>query len=553
MHRPPDRKTLLNLVLAAASPAIAGMRLPFHWRSFMSRAPWPMVSGRSVVRRGLAFWLLAALTAMAAPGCGAKPKAAPSVATPPSVQLIQPPTRNIIRVVSQPSFVESFERTSIFPKLAGFIKEWKVDIGDQVKKGDILATLFIPELVEDLETKKADVELAKVQIDLALKMVTVQEADVKSARAHLDETKADLEKYQADFARWGSEVERLTSEVQKGVIDPQILLESTNQHKAAKAARDSAEASILKAKADVLSQEAATAKAKVDVMVARARLAVAQSDERRLNALVGYITLTAPFDGVVVVRNANTGDFVLPERGDPTASERSPNLSPSGSAPVYVVERTDKVRIFVDIPERDANHVHIGSKASVVVKAYRGKPISATVTRTAWTLNVKSRTLRAEIDLPNPEGLILPGMYAYGKVVIERPGVRALPLAALTYNGDQTFCWKYEKGKAVRTAIQTGISDGEWIEITNVQLPPAPNGDDPWMPIDGSEQVILGDLTVLADNEPVQVVPAATATEVAGTSAKPAAKPGDPPVNKSAPDGLGEASNASAKAAGTKF
>ena len=136
-----------------------------------------------------------------------------------------------------------------------------------------------------------------------------------------------------------------------------------------------------------------------------------------------------------------------------------------------MVDRTDIVRIFVDIPEQDANYVHIGTKATVLAKAYRDQPIPGTVTRTSWALNVKSRTLRAEIDLPNPDSQLLPGMYAYAKVIIERPGVRALPLAALTHSGEKTFCWKYENGKAVRTEIQTGVSDGEWIEVTNRQLP----------------------------------------------------------------------------------
>ena len=94
-------------------------------------------------------------------------------------------------------------------------------------------------------------------------------------------------------------------------------------------------------------------------------------------------------------------------------------------------------------------------------------------------LNVKSRTLRAEIDLPNPKSQLLPGMYAYAKVMIERPGARALPLSALTHTGDKTFCWKYEDGHAVRTEVQTGISDGTWIEVTNCQLPPAADGADP--------------------------------------------------------------------------
>ena len=74
---------------------------------------------------------------------------------------------------------------------------------------------------------------------------------------------------------------------------------------------------------------------------------------------MGYLTLTAPFDGVIVARNANTFDFVLPSTGDPTADAAFPYLSPGGSAaPIYVVDRTDMVRIFVDIPEQDANYVH---------------------------------------------------------------------------------------------------------------------------------------------------------------------------------------------------
>ena len=184
-----------------------------------------------------------------------------------------------------------------------------------------------------------------------------------------------------------------------------------------------------------------------------------------------------------------------------------------------MVDRTDMVRIFVDIPEQDANYVQIGTKATVLARAYRDQELPATVTRTSWALNVKSRTLRAEIDLPNPDSQILPGMYAYGKVIIERPGVRALPLDALVYSGDQTFCWPYENGQAVRTEIETGVSDGEWIEVTNrrVPRPGKPADKAPWTPIDGSEQVILGDLSILTDGTPVKI---ARRTKVATAAAR---------------------------------
>ena len=95
-----------------------------------------------------------------------------TVAKPPVVQVINPPVRTIVRVVGQPSFIEAYERTSVYPKLTGYIEKWNVDIGDKVKKGDTLATLFVPELVEDYGTKKATVELDKQRIELAQKVVT---------------------------------------------------------------------------------------------------------------------------------------------------------------------------------------------------------------------------------------------------------------------------------------------------------------------------------------------------------------------------------------------
>ena len=102
-------------------------------------------------------------------------------------------------------------------------------------------------------------------------------------------------------------------------------------------------------------------------------------------------------------------------------------------------------------------------------------------------------------------------MYAYAKVFIDRAGVRALPLAAVTSSGGKSYCWTYKDGRAVRTEIETGVSDGRWIEVIHRRPPVAgasPAGEVPWTPIDGSERVILGDLSSLHDDAPVQVDPA---------------------------------------------
>jgi multidrug efflux pump subunit AcrA (membrane-fusion protein) len=508
--------------------------------------------------------LAVALLAASAVGCGHEHAAeVRSVAEPPNVQVTRAGIHDVVRVVGQPSFVEAYERTSIYPKLTGFIQKWYVDIGDAVRGDEVLADLFVPEIVEEWKTKGATVAYDVKRVKLAEKTVLVAEADVKVAEAKLKAAKATWSQYVAAAKRWDSETVRLRREVERGVVDPQILLETENRLRACLAKREEAKADVTKAEADVESKNARLREDIVAVNVAKADVDVAQSDYERLGAWADgapgrkpYIKLFAPFDGVVVARNVNTWDFVLPAAGDPSADYKAPYLSPSGeAAPIYVVDRTDVVRIFVDIPEQSANYVRVGSKAVVMVQAFSSQPIMGTVTRTSWALHVHSRTLRAEIDLPNthsaipddvpqvvhdaisqvklPEttGQILPGMYAYGKVIIERPHVRALPTAALMRVGEKTYCFRYEDGVVVQTEIQTGLVDtkGKWIEVINRRRTPRTDTgvrkvsylgptrafqdhasamereSEAWAPFDGSEQVILGDLSVLSDGSPVRI------------------------------------------------
>jgi HlyD family secretion protein len=487
----------------------------------MRDALWPRDLDRTAARGWFLFGLLAAL---AAPGCGHQAKIEFSnAAKPPTVQVIQPPLRNIVRIVGQPSFVESYERTSIYSKPTAYIQKWIVDIGDKVKKNDVLAILFAPELVEELQTKKATVVLDQERIALAKEAVEVAKADVKAAEAHVKEAEEMLNRFQSEVVRWDTEVKRLEREAATVVVDRRVLFESTNQLKSSTATRDKAVATIKRAKAELLYAQASLAKAQVNVRVAEAELKVADSEETFAKAWVDYLTLTAPFDGVITARNANTFDFVTPTTGDPTAFYLSPDISPGGTAaPIYVVDRIDIVRIFVDVPEQDANYVHVGSKATVIAKAYRDEPITGTVTRVSWALNMKSRTLRVEIDLRNPGSQLLPGIYAYVNLIIERTGVRALPQSALAYSGDQAYYWTHDKGHAVRTEVQTGISDGEWIEVTKRQIlasDAAPDSGNAWVPIAGTEQVILGDQSLLSEGAPVQVAPATEGTRLGSATA----------------------------------
>jgi hypothetical protein len=96
-------------------------------------------------------------------------------------------------------------------------------------------------------------------------------------------------------------------------------------------------------------------------------------------------------------------------------------------------------------------------------------------------------------------------MYAYGSVVIERPHVRALPLADVTQIGNQTFCYLVVNGKAVQTSVQVGVNDGSWLEVTGKLVRSTASPEGTWQPFDGTEAVIDGDLSEISDGQPVRV------------------------------------------------
>jgi multidrug efflux pump subunit AcrA (membrane-fusion protein) len=303
--------------------------------------------------------------------------------------------------------------------------------------------------------------------------------------------------------------------VKDRVVDKQILTESQRQLQSNQASLSAAEATVNTTIANQLAAVANLEKAEVDVTVAEARLEMATADRERLKALNGYLTLTSPFDGIIVARNANTGDFVLPASGDPSAPARSNDQSASKASPVYVVARTDVVRVFVDVPEadainmvckvdKDAGDTRPVTSGRVRIYALSDSEIPGEASRCTWALNFKSRTLRTEIDLPNTGARLRPGMYAYGKLVVERPNVKAVPLYAVQEIGNQFGCYLHEDGKAVWTQMQIGANDGTWIELQKKLIKGG-------VPVDlhGSEQIIVNNFSELSGGRRVRVAPAA--------------------------------------------
>ena len=409
-----------------------------------------------------------------------------------AVHVVHPQVRRLTYTVTQPGILDAYEQTSIYSKVSGFIEKFYVDIGQEIKCGDLLAEIFVPELDEDYQQKVAQMELDKKGIQQAQQMVTVAESHIQSAIALVNEARANVGKYQAAVVRWESEFQRLKGLVADRVMDKQVLDETQKQRDAARYARDAGQASLAANEADRQTREADLGKARIDVEVARAKVEVDAAETRRAAALLAYTHIAAPYDGVVTVRNANTGDSV---------QAGVEGKAGSGAMPLFVVARDDIARIFVDVPEAYARYVEPGTKALVRAEALNGVEIPAAVTRTSWSLDTKTRRLRAEIDLPIKRYHLRPGMYVYGNIIINRPDVQAVPQGVLTILGNQTYCYLLRHGKAVKTAVEQGLSDGTWVEVLRKQVGGA------WQPFTPADQILSCDLSELADGQEVAVQP----------------------------------------------
>lgn len=328
------------------------------------------------------------------------------------------------RFTVQPARLEPYERTPVLAKIEGFVMKSRsirdsygndtqkpiADIGDRVSEGEVLAQLWIPEWLEELEQRKALVEQALAQLEQAEAELEVSQLHVLASEARIEETKARVSRTVADVDRWQSEFQRIERLAQSGSVTEKLVTETENQLRSAQSGLQEARAKVETTKAELASTTAAVLKAKADITAARARARVAETEVNRLAAMVEYATVRAPFDGVVTERNVDTGHFV--------------QSGSSSSRPLFIVERIDQLRVVVDIPEREANLVHPGNPAFVSIPSRGEQEVEATVSRTSWTLNPAARTLRVELDLDNSQLRLRPGQFTKVRIaLLDSPGI----------------------------------------------------------------------------------------------------------------------------------
>jgi len=371
-----------------------------------------------------------------------------------SVSVVKPKRMTLQWTTQGPGYIQAYEQTPLFAKIAGYVQKWKVDIGEQVTEGKILAEIWIPEMEVELKQKEALVAQAEKELKLAQETVAVSEAEVRR-------TKSQHERLAHLFKN-------------KGIENEEQVEEAKFAFEASVARRDMAQA---------------------DVGVKGARVEVAKRNWEQADTLWGYRNITAPFNGIVTRRNINTRDFVQP----PTAGK---------GEPLYVIERRDKMRVFVPVREEDAPWVSKGVPARIRVQALAGREFNGEVDRTSYSLDRAAHTLLAEIDLPNPDDLLRPNMYAYAFLTLKQSNALTLPDSAVVNQGDvtkgyETYCFLVEDGKLRRTLVQTGTRASGRVEVLRKQENAGETTR--WVDFTGQEFIVQDNLTGLSDGQAVTV------------------------------------------------
>ncbi|MBI1346269.1 efflux RND transporter periplasmic adaptor subunit [bacterium] len=436
------------------------------------------------------WWVsLCALSALT--GCGQHgPEAhgdASGSQAPARATVIQPQRKPLVRQIELPGRVEAYEVTPLHAKATGYVMKIPVDVGDEIRgpkddePGTLVCELQVPELKEELAQKSAAVSQANAEILQSDASVKVAEASVRSANAKVAESKAAIDREESLYLRWESEFQRVAQLAESGAVTKKVADETRAQRDAADAGRKEVAARIVSVEAQQQEAAADLEKAKADAVAARSRLAVAEADERRVSAMLDYTLIRAPFDGVVVERNIHTGHLV--------------HAGTSNPKPLFIVMRTDPVRIMIDVPEIDAVHITPQTKVEIKIPAIPGSSHVGTITRSSWSLNSTSRTMSAEVHLPNAKETWRPGQYVQAKLTTaEVENCLSLPKSAVITQDKQTYCFAVESdGKVVRLPISLGLQAGADVEIREG--------------LTGSEQVISVNASAYREGQVVTAAP----------------------------------------------
>jgi RND family efflux transporter MFP subunit len=277
---------------------------------------------------------------------------------------------------------QAIQDSIIYARTSGYISKRYVDIGDNVRAGQLLAEIASPEVDQQLRQAKADLHQAEKTLDLQ--------------QANLDLARVTLGRYQAADAE---------NAVAKSAVDQSVATART------------AQAAVAAAEATVASNVA---------------------NVRRLEELTSWERVVAPFAGPIIQRNIDVGALIT--AGSPTNNTAVAPTSVSGGANgLFEIGRIDALRVFVNVPQAYAGNVTPGLPARVSVRGRLTHPVAGRVSRTAKALDPVNRTLLTEVDIPNASHELFPGMFVYVGFAIRPAGSRwRVPATAVVIDAQGT-------------------------------------------------------------------------------------------------------------------
>jgi RND family efflux transporter MFP subunit len=309
-----------------------------------------------------------------------------------------------------------YQEVELHAKVAGYIRSINVDIGDKVKEGQVLATLDVPELQAQVEGAQASVRRTQAEIARATNDVARAKANYNALHA------AAVRLKQASNAR-------------PGLIAEQEL--------------DDAQA-----KDDAAAAQVDAAKSAYEAMLQQ--LGVSQAQQQQMSSMVDYSRITAPFNGVITWRYADTGALI------------QAGTSNAGSAPVVKIAQISTLRLRLPVPESLAPYVRNSDSATIHIDALN-RTIAGTVARSTKALDPATRSMQVEVDVTNADGSLSPGMYAEVSLNIWRSGnALVLPINAVYRDGNtQTLYLVNTQNKVERRNVTLGVTTANQAEILN--------------------------------------------------------------------------------------
>lgn len=306
-----------------------------------------------------------------------------------------------------------FQDINVYAKVSGYVKGIYVDYGSYVKRDQLLAVLEIPELEDQLKQDKAA---------------------VKQAKDEIQHTKDELNREMAEYHVLHLEYQRLlgVAQTRPGLVAQQEI--------------DDAQGKDLAAAAKVSAYKAA-------LSAAEGHLAAAKAMEEKDQTLLNYSRITAPFTGVVTARYANTGDLM----------QAGTN---SKANPLVHLSQNDHLRLVIQVPESFVPQIHIGDPVEVRVPSL-GKGFKGTISRFADEVDFDTRTMHTEVDVPNPQYILVPGMYAEAILSLkDRDNVLAIPLQAVNRTGDRTSVYIVnQQNKIEERPVKLGLETSNYVEV----------------------------------------------------------------------------------------